>query len=301
MAKTKTPLLSLGSQGSIGNALTTQRRGQATLLRKKPIPAYRRTLPQQYQRWLYEDYAYLWRQQSLATRQAYASLGYRHHLTGYQYWMKYHLTHLPDIAAMYHLDEKGGAIAYDASRNQNHAIIIGASPTTGLINGARLFDGLNDWLNCGHHSSLDITTSFTMECIVQANPPTRMIAAKSAAQTSWEFQSRLNKARILIKGITQATRETATNITDGLNHFLHARYNSDLLTLDIFLDGLLDNGLFVGVVPSAINSLPAVDVNIGTYGNGLGWWFSAMIDHYIIYTRPLDDSEIYRHSLRRYP
>ncbi len=60
MAKTNTPFLSLGSQGSVGDTLTSQKRGRDTILRRLPVPTDLYSLPQAYQRWLYQDYAYLW-------------------------------------------------------------------------------------------------------------------------------------------------------------------------------------------------------------------------------------------------
>lgn len=169
MAKVKNPLLSLGARGKLGD-ITYLRRRHTDIAEKTPVLPYFLTLPAQYQRWLYQDYAYLWRQQDEATRKAYAAGGLRFHLTGFQYWMKYHLTNLPDLAAWWTLDEKSGATAHDRSRNANHGTILGASPTGGLIDGALRFDGLNDLVQIPSSPSLiQGTKSFTILAFINVD------------------------------------------------------------------------------------------------------------------------------------
>ena len=75
MSKQKNPLVSLGAKGTVGKTLTFQEHHGVKIARTKPIPAYRYTLPQAYQRWLYEDYAHYWTEQNEATRRLYAAAG----------------------------------------------------------------------------------------------------------------------------------------------------------------------------------------------------------------------------------
>jgi len=77
--------------------------------------------------------------------------------------MKYNLTNLPDIALWAKLDEKGGATAYDSSRNALNGTILGATPTTGRIAGAYHFDGLNDIIDWGNPPLL---SNFTQKSLV---------------------------------------------------------------------------------------------------------------------------------------
>lgn len=301
MAKTKTPFLSLGSHGTIGDAITSQKKGSLTLLREKPIPSYRRTLSQAYQRWLYEDYAYLWTQQSSATRQQYATKGTRHHLTGFQYWMKYHLTNLPDIAAMWHLDEKAGATAYDSSRNSNHGTIIGASPATGIINGCFYFDGLNDYLTIPETPSLRITSLLSLETFINTSVKTtvQFFLAKDDGTnrdyylallgTSGFPQFGIHKA-----GVTSPINGT-TDLADGEWH--HVAGVNDGTDLRIYIDGLLQATKFGG---GGTFDDDSCIVSIGARGN-LSLLFKGDIDHVIIHNRVLDITEIKRHSERRYP
>jgi len=58
-------------------------------------------------------------------------------------------------------DEGSGTTAYDSVGN-NHGIIHGATWTTGKINGALSFDGVDDYVDCGDDLSLDSINSVSM-------------------------------------------------------------------------------------------------------------------------------------------
>lgn len=297
----KSPLLSLGARGTIGDALTYQGKGQETIVRDKPIPTYRRTLPQLYQRWLYEDYAYLWRQQSLAIKQEYATAGSRYHLTGFQYWMKYHLTNLPDIAGWWKLDEKAGAIAYDSGRNANHGTIFGATPTTGVIDGAYDFDAINDYINCGNKPSLDCTTAITIEFFF-----TRLMAGAWShlvtKGTDESYQVREDATGNLLwgfLGVDMAWYNVWTGVPLTNGTLFHLVGTFDGANVKAFIDGYqagASTPCLTTIRPTANPVCIAWSHLLNPVRKPSGMW-----DNVIIYNRALDDAEILRHSLRRYP
>lgn len=144
MTKLKQPLLSLDAHGTIGKALTFRRYRGVSVTEKMPIPSNPRSLPQTYQRWLYEDYAHYWTQQSETTKAQYRTKGVRYHLTAFQYWMKYNLKYLPDLDLWLKSDLLLDSITYDSSLQNNHATIIGALLGNGRIGKAITFDGIDD-------------------------------------------------------------------------------------------------------------------------------------------------------------
>lgn len=301
MSKIKTPFLSLGASGSIGDTLTLQRRGATTLVRTKPTPAYRYTLLQAYQRWLYEDYAYLWTQQSQATRQEYATAGSRHHLTGFQYWMKYCLTSLPWIAGMWYLDEKAGAIAYDSSKQQHNLAIIGASPAPGLINGGSYFDGINDYLTTPAAGSLVNFTAKTVEFFVKPTPFTiwaRPFYFCGMEPPDWgdmiRFKAGSNSFDIWLINPSLDIVSFTIPYTPGVN--THLAYTWDGALVIPFKDG---EQVHAGKPLSGILDCSATPLRLGTENLANFWEFN--LDHLIIYRRALDPTEIKRHSERRYP
>lgn len=301
MTKTKTPFFSLGSQGSIANAITSQRKGSDTILRQKPTPTYRQTLAQMYQRWLYEDYAYLWTQQSIPTKQLYATAGSRHHLTAFQYWMKYNLTNLPDIAGLWKLDHSTDPIAYDSSRNANNGTIFGTTSTLGVINGALDFDGINDAIQIPTSPSLDITAAITIEATLYV--PSLLAVTETVVAKYW-FDSnymlrKLANGKIIFDLFDPNSKSVTSDNPIQAATFTHLLGTATPgATMNLYIDGIKQSGTapFTGVMPVTID-----DVRIG--GKAPGPWeqLTGIIDNVIIYNRPFDDTEALRHSLRRYP
>lgn len=301
MAKPKTSLLSFGATGTIGNALTYQKRGTGTIVREKPVPRQPNTLPQWYQRWLYQDYAHLWAQQSVATKQQYASDGSRHHLTGFQYWMKYNLRNLPDLMAYWKLDRSTGPTTPDSSRNQNTATIFGASPATGLIDGCLSLDGINDYLDCGNNPSLHPTNHLTIECFVlqrAVSASVTEILRKGPLETyALSFDTPAsNNLRFRVRDTTPANHFTPTfPITPGIFHHVAGVY--DGTNGYLFVDGDLKSTTPWGPFTFA----PSTNLIIGRDDPLAGRYFNGLIDHVKLCDQALTPAEILRHSLRRYP
>ena len=301
MAKTKTPFLSLGAQGSVGESITSQKRGRDTVLRRLPTPTDPYSLPQAYQRWLYQDYAYLWTKQNAAIQAEYRSLGSRIHLTGFQYWMKAQLANLPDLAAWWKLDTTTAPTTPDSSRNNNLATIFGASPADGLINGCFYFDGLNDYLQCAPSPSLNVTGDMTIEAIVRF---------KTQAIAHYILQTgTINQAGLIflvgsdgsIQYYTSQAgswqRSTAPPGTFSWDTTYHIAAIRKGLDARVYLDAVDKTTLFGAhqdPFPSTTFTQIGSDLIIANRAQGI-------IDNLIYYNRALDLTEIQRHSERRYP
>lgn len=312
MAKPKSPLLSLEAHGTIGDTLTFQKRGLAPLVRKKPIPANPKSLPQIYQRWLYEDYAYLWTQQSQANHQLYATAGSRFHLTGYQYWLKFMLTHLPNIAGWWKLDEKSGTITYDSSRNLNHGTIFGASPTTGIVDGALYFDGLNDRVTLPNTPSFHtaFNSSWTLEFTF-----TKHVLGIMAQLFDKPFTSHISPW-YQFKVFCQANNAILAIIYNtAASYYLGPVYPTWYATADTPYHIAVSADIQAPYLKLYINGkLESQDLtSIGTYTNfntgaTLGrlhnvatYHHNGLIDNAILWTPAIDDTLILRHSKRKYP
>jgi hypothetical protein len=66
-------------------------------------------------------------------------------------------------------------------------------------------------------------------------------------------------------------------------------YNATARTLDIYVNGVLNNGTLVGTVPASQFN-PSVNVNIGRRSNG--FYFGGVIDEVRVYSRALSQAEI---------
>jgi len=291
MTKVKNPVLSLGAKGSLGDAISFRESRSVSIAEKKPKLPYFLTLPVQYQRWLYEDYAYLWTQQTQAVKDVYRAAGVRFHLTAFQYWMKYQLTNLPDIAAMWHLDYESGALVTDFSKNANHGTVFGATPAAGVIDGAYYFDGVNDRIRFNHSPTLNVTSDFTIEFFLYLHDYSSGGIIDKAYWTNgymvWVdptpvlsiFVNNAQTAVIAPPPLFTPTHVTAIIKTSGCLIYLNA----------------VPGALGAGAIPLGNNSF----VYIGQDVANRFPHFKA--DHFRITTRVLDTQEISRHSLRRYP
>lgn len=301
MAKTKTPFLSLESHGTVGQAITSQKRGRETLLREKPLPAYRYTLPQAYQRWDYRDYAYRWKQQSEATRRASAAAGSRIHLTGFQYWMKLCLNTLPDLGGRWHLDEATGAIAYDSSLNANNGIIFGASPTTGLIDGCRAFDGLNDYIEVPFSPTLN-TAVFSFEFHAKVTGGVNTDRSPVTSRSATPVQGYLMYCRAANVWEFWVGRPLAWEIMIG-NPVVIDQWTFHCCIYDGTQMLWWHDGAYYPPRVCAFSPNPTWPFRLGAGKTEMAptWFFPGLIDEFRYYNRVLDEVEIIRHSERRYP
>ena len=93
MAKPKSPLLSLGARGSIGDTLTFQKRGRITIARQKPIPKDPKSEAQLARRQIYKEAVAAWHALSPEGKEAWR--GICRGLTAYQCFMRSELNYVP--------------------------------------------------------------------------------------------------------------------------------------------------------------------------------------------------------------
>jgi len=301
MTKLSTPLLSLGAHGSLSDSITYTRRRGADIAEKKPALPYSLTLPQQYQRWLYQDYAYLWTKQTSATKAIYAAKAARKHTTPIAEWLRYCLTNLPDIVAWWRLDEPQGAIAKDFSKNAYNGAILGTTIVDGTISKARYFDHLDDTIDCGTGISQSFT-AISIECFISdafSVPATYQFIIERGDWSDGEFGLYLNPFTHCIDFVL---RDTTAQIISGATDVLARKHTHLLGTYDgahmkLYVSGAED------AAPVASTGTVKTDTQktyIGSRLDGVNR-FGGVIDNLIIYNRALDTYEALRHSLRRYP
>lgn len=301
MAKTKTPFFSFGAQGSVGESITAQQRGRETLVRSKPLPTDPYSLPQAYQRWCYQDYAYLWRQKDEATKATYRSVGSRYHLTGFQYWMEFHLKNLPDIVGWWRLDDNLGATTVDSSRNSYTATIFGASPADGLIGRALSFDGINDYLSAA--SPFPFITDFTLEClIIPAVGWGNSIASKLIFKGAHGLNIDNTNGKVTIFVYNTALASVAATdpvpTIPGITYHYIATFDTSDMRARLYRNGNLV--ATSAVLAGSLWNASAWPLELGGVATAIRQ-YKGVLDNCIVHSRLLDTAEIIRHSLRRYP
>lgn len=296
MAKTKTPFLSFGSTGTVGKALTTQKRGSSTLVRSMPIPTDRKTLAQMYQRWDYQDQAYQWSLLTQLQKGAYMTAASPFHMTGFAYWMRVRLTTLPDILARWRLDFITGVLTPDSGKIGYPGTVYGATLTPSIVSNGLFFDGVDDGVYCGNTLDLKGKTAISLEARVKAYSLTnedRYLAIN-------DYQAIL----FYTGGKWCALYQTDDDITSATSNYkcaagqqVHLLGTYDGEYVRLYVDGLFKNSraLTGGIKERSLRT------SIGIHGNMVGYPAHAIIDEVVIYTRCLDAVEALRHALRKYP
>ena len=203
--------------------------------------------------------------------------------------------------AAYGFDEGSGTTVTDASGNGITGNIIGATWTTEGRNGNALsFNGSSSYVDLGNPALLQITGSMTWSAWVKAaaNPADDgQIVAKADDASGWQLKTSPDTGPhtfgVRVAGATNTFAQRYSTTVRSLNVWYHVAgvYNASAQTLDIYVNGVLNNGTLRGIIPaSQINS--AVNVNIGRRSGGSGYYFNGVIDDVRIYNRALSQAEI---------
>ena len=203
------------------------------------------------------------------------------------------------LVAGYGFNEGSGATVNDASGHGITGNIFGATWITGGRFGKALsFNGSSSYVDLGNPALLQITGSMTWSAWVKAaaNPPDDgQIVAKSNDLSGWQLKTSPDTGPhtfgVTVSGGTTAFAQRYSATVRSLNTWYHVAgvYNAAARTLDIYVNGVRDNGVLTGTIPaSQINS--AVNVNIGRRSGG--YYFNGIIDEMRIYNRALSQAEI---------
>ena len=202
------------------------------------------------------------------------------------------------LVAAYSFDEGTGTTVTDLSGNGNTGTVVGAAWATGKYGKALSFNGVSSYVDIGKAASLQLTGSMTWSAWVNAsaNPPgDGIIIAKSDNTSGWQLKTSPDTgphtfgSAVTASGGSRIQRYSTT--VRSLNVWYHVAgvYNAGTKTLDVYVNGVLDDGVLAGSVPgSQVNS--SVHATIGRRTGGL--YFNGIIDEVRIYNRALTQSEI---------
>jgi fibronectin type 3 domain-containing protein len=202
------------------------------------------------------------------------------------------------LLAAYNFNEGSGTVTADVSGNGGTGTLQGAAWTTsGKYGNALSFNGTTSYVDLGNPVSLQNTGSMTWSAWVfaTANPPDDgQIVARSDGTAGWQFKTTpdtgVRTFGVAVTG-TGGLVQRYSNTVIALNtwYYVTGVYNTATATLDVYVNGVLDNGVLAGTVPSA-QTLASVNVNIGRRTGG--YYFNGTIDEVRIYNRALSQAEI---------
>ena len=207
------------------------------------------------------------------------------------------------LAAAYSFDESSGSTVADASGQGNTGTISGATWTAqGRFGNALSFDGVNDYVTLGNPVALQLTGSMTVSAWINSSAfpadDAAIVSKRASGQLGMQLDTTVDQgARAVGFKLTNASggsmfRYGATTLQ--LNTWYHVAgvYNASTQTLDIYLNGQLDNGALVGTITSSQQD-STQNVHIGQRPGIPGSFnFVGRIDEVRIHSRALSASEI---------
>ena len=197
-------------------------------------------------------------------------------------------------------DEGSGLTASD-SVDGNDGTIYGATWTGGKVNGALSFDGVDDYVEIPHSTSLDITDQIAVSAWI--NLKSRNLQALGGTiirkgawpvvvpRPAWGFDIQYGKLRAFIYDEVSGYEVRGDTVLSA-GEWYHVAFTYDGSEIQIYLDGELEGNPTPHV--GHIASTPA-PVWIGRK-NGVDF-FDGKIDEVAIYSRALTADEIQQHYL----
>ena len=156
------------------------------------------------------------------------------------------------LVAAYNFNEGSGTTVTDASGHGITGNIIGATWTSGGRYGNALsFNGSSSYVDLGNPALLQITGSTTWSAWVKAaaNPANDgQIIAKSNSSFGSQFKTSRDTGPhtfgVAVSGNANASAQRYGTTVRSLNVWYHVAgvYNAAARTLDIYVNGVLDNG-----------------------------------------------------------
>ena len=211
-------------------------------------------------------------------------------------------------SAAYAFNEGTGTTTADASSNAITGILHNTAWTTaGKYGNALSFNGSSSYVDLGRPSALSQTGSMTWEAWIFATGTPGddgQIIALSNDTTGWQLKTSPDTGprtfAVALSADTTSHTQRYSRTVIALNTWYHVAgvYNAAVQSLDIFVNGVLDDGTLRNVTSSrtgipAAQVLPnGVNANIGRRAGANGFYFIGTIDDVRVYNRALSQAEI---------
>lgn len=210
------------------------------------------------------------------------------------------LTADDSLVAHWTLDEETGVIAQDASPFEAPAQLMnGPQWVSGIVGNALRFDGVNDYLDAGNPAHLHLTSSMTIALWMYAerlSGETDVLITKNGGlgDVGWHLyiESSFPAMKIGHPNPYSKTSTRTSTVKLSLRRWYHVAgvYNAAERTLDMYVDGVLTNGLFNGTVPASQRN-SGQNINIAKRSNDRRR-FGGILDDIRIYSRALSSQEL---------
>jgi hypothetical protein len=202
------------------------------------------------------------------------------------------------LVAAYAFSEGAGTTTADASGKGHTGMLSGATWTdAGKYGKALSFNGSTSFVDLGNAADLQLTGSMTVSAWIYASASPAddgQIAAKSGGP-GWQLKTSPDTGphtfgvSVSPDGVSNTQRYSTTVRQLNTWYYVTGVYDAAARTLDIYVNGVLDDGALIGTVPSSQFNSPE-NVTIGRRGGG--YYFQGTIDEVRLYNRALSQAEI---------
>ena len=205
------------------------------------------------------------------------------------------------LIGLWRFDEGAGRIANDSSGNSNQGTIHGEAEWVEGISGKGLhFDGIDDYIDCGNHPSLNPWIGdFTIEAWIKTSSakPDDSVMNKTESTLEPYFSLFIEGAQIrafVSKGGPSNTGAnwaiSSTNVVDGQWHHIVGVFDRQNSRIHVYLDGVLDRSADMQRVERGTSVANKANLCIGGPRH-----FTGVIDEVGLYKRALSQEEIKAH------
>ena len=177
------------------------------------------------------------------------------------------------ITAGYAFDEVSGTSAADAS---GHGIVgtltNGPTFTAGKYGNAVQLDGTNDFVNLGNPTALQLTGSMTISAWINSSSfpvdDAAIVSKRTGSEFGFQLDTTVDKGtrtigfKLTNSSGGQMFRYGATTLQPNTWYHVAGVYDAAAQTLNVYLNGQLDNGVLQGTVTASQQNSTA-NVNIG--------------------------------------
>ena len=207
-----------------------------------------------------------------------------------------------DLTAGYAFNEASGTSAADASGHSIVGTLVnGPTFTTGKYSNAVSLDGVNDYVNLGNPSALQLTGSMTVSAWINSSSfpgdDAAIVSKRGNNEIGFQLDTTVDKGprtigfKLTDSSGGQMFRYGATALQPNTWYYVTGVYNATTQTLDVYLNGQLDNGQLQGTVTTSQQNSTS-NVTIGRRSGMTGFEFAGRIDDVRIYSRALTLAEI---------
>jgi hypothetical protein len=205
--------------------------------------------------------------------------------------------------AAYSFNASSGTTAADVSGNGNTGVLKNGPLWVAGKNGNGLrLDGVNDYVDLSNPATLRLTGSMTLSAWINSSAfpfdDAAIISKRQSANVGYQLDTTIDRGpRTVGFKISDAAGNTvarygATTLVTNTWYHVAGVYDATNRTMNVYVNGKLDNGTLVGTIPSTQPS-STQNVNIGQRPGAPGTFnFAGVLDDVRIYNRALSQAEI---------